>query len=205
MKVSTDIDIDFASRDVALATLAHVPASRIERGVFTKHQTGVYFQDVPVDPVTGYCSILYEDAGDLGYFKIDYLNNSIYDDVRDPEHLDELVAREPEWELLEDREIVSGLAHVREHFGTLQSIKPRSIDDLAVVLALIRPAKRHLLGKSRQEIDAEIWKPEPGGDEYWFKRAHAVAFSLSIIVQLNLMVEQVMADLEIEGDYESDD
>jgi hypothetical protein len=194
-KVSTDIDIDFANRDAALAILAHVPASRIERGVFAKHQTGVYFQDVPVDPVTGLCSILYEEAGDLGYFKIDFLNNSIYDEVRDPEHLDRLVNREPDWELLEDGEIVSALAHIREHFGTVQMVRPRSIDDLAVVLALIRPAKRHLLGKSRQEIDAEIWEPVPGQEEYWFKKAHAVAFALSIIVQLNLMIEAVEAEL----------
>lgn len=200
MIVSTDIDIDFADRDAALATLAYVPASREERGVLAKHQTGVYFQDAPLDPVTGFASILYEEAAELGYFKIDFLNNTIYQGVRDEAHLDELVNRDPEWSLLEERDIVGMLAHIKDHFGAVQFIKPKSIDDLAVVLAIIRPAKKHLYGRSRTEIDAEIWKPEPGAEEYQFKRAHAIAYAVSIVVQLNLLVDQAAAELEAEED-----
>jgi hypothetical protein len=198
--VHTDIDMDFADRDAALSTLAYVPASMVERGAHrikqgsvVKHQTGVYFQDAPIDPLTGLCSILYEDAAELGYFKIDFLNNSIYQGVRDEDHLDALVKEEPVWELFEMREVVGSLAHIKDHFGTVQVIKPKCIEDLAVVLALIRPAKRHLIGRSREEINSDIWKPEPGSDDgYRFKRAHAIAYAVSIVVQLNLMSERAV-------------
>jgi hypothetical protein len=59
--------------------------------------------------------------------------------------------------------------------------------DLAVCLALVRPGKRHLIGQPRHVIDAEIWQKTTA---YAFKKAHAVAFSASLVVQLNLLMEQ---------------
>lgn len=193
-RISTDIDIDFADRDAALASLVHVRASREDRGSILPHPTGVYFQDVPVDPFSGYCSISYQKAAELGYFKIDFLNNSIYQGVRDDAHLTELVNREPEWDLLDDRDIVGMLAHIRDHFGTVQSVRPRSIEDLALVLALIRPAKKHLVGRPRNEIEAEIWKPDDDGT-YSFRKSHSIAYALAIVVQLNLLVEEAARQL----------
>jgi hypothetical protein len=193
-RVTTDIDIDFASRDNALSSLIHIAASRDVDGETVKHQTGVYFQDIPTDPFSGLAAIHYKDAADLGYFKIDFLNYSIYEGVRDEDHLVELLNREPEWSLLEDRDIVPNFVHVGEHFGVLQRIRPKSIEDLAVVLALIRPAKRGLLLRTREEIDELVWDKD--GDAYAFKRAHAIAYAASIVVQMNLLVEQMMAELE---------
>jgi hypothetical protein len=183
VKVTTDIDIDFADRDSALAGLLHVPASRQK----AKHPTGVYFQNVPTDPITTYCSMDYEIAGDQGYFKIDFLNNSIYADVRDEEHLISLM-EDPDWDLFEHEEIVSMLAHIHDKFGLVSSIRPRCVEDLAVILALMRPGKRHLIGKPRAEIDAEIW--QTGSEGYQFRRSHAIAYSVSIVVQLNLLCEK---------------
>ena len=66
-------------------------------------------------------------------------------------------------------------------------MKPTSIQELAAVLAVIRPAKRHLLNSSWEEIMKDVWvKPE--GDEYYFKKAHAHAYALAIVLQLNMMV-----------------
>ena len=192
-KVTTDIDIDFASRELALAGLVHVKASREDREVLIRHPSGVYFQEIPLDPFSGCASIPYQEAGDLGYFKIDFLNNSLYDDVKNENHLRDLVDREPEWGLLEEREIVSMLAHIGEHFGVVQAIHPRSVDDLAVVLALIRPGKRHLLGQPRSVIDAEIWK---SSEEFTFKRAHAIAYAVSITVQMNLLIDKTVEAIE---------
>jgi hypothetical protein len=57
-------------------------------------------------------------------------------------------------------------------------------------LALIRPAKRHLIGKTWTEIGQEIWtKPENG--DYYFKKAHAVAYAQVVVVQMNLICEGV--------------
>jgi hypothetical protein len=98
MKTVTDIDIDLADRDKALEGLLHVPASRVEKGDLKKHNVGVYFHDVPVDPLTGLCSVPYKEAEERGYFKIDLLNLNIYKQVRDNAHLEELLSKEPMWE-----------------------------------------------------------------------------------------------------------
>jgi hypothetical protein len=196
-RVTTDIDIDFADREKALGGLLHIAAARELNGDMVRHQTGVYFQDIPSDPFSGLASIPYKDAADLGYFKIDFLNYSIYDGVRDEDHLVELLNREPEWSLLEDRDIVPNFVHIGDHFGTVQRIKPRSIEDLAVVLALIRPAKRGLMLKPRDQIDREVWVIDPN-DKYAFKRGHAIAYAASVVVQMNLLVEQMSAEIEDE-------
>ena len=70
-------------------------------------------------------------------------------------------------------------------------MKPQSIEELAEVLAVIRPAKRHLLNESKETIsNEEVWK-KPEDDSYFFKKAHAIAYAVSIVVQLNLFCEQV--------------
>ncbi len=199
--VSTDIDIDFADRDAALSGLLHIPASTINKeGQITRHPTGVYFQDVPTDPFTNHSSIPYDETGQLGYFKVDFLNNSIYASVRDNEHLDELVARDPDWSLFEHSSIVAMLSHIHNHFGIVQNIRPQSIEDLAIVLALMRPGKRHLVGRPREEIEAKVWSTDAEG--YVFKRAHALAYAVSIVVQLNLICEAAAAELEAENEPE---
>lgn len=193
MKITTDVDIDFIDRTKALAVLPHIPALMINHGKHQRHNTGIYFQNIPTNPISGVASIQYEEAEKLGYFKIDFINNSVYDGVRDEVHLQQLIDREPEWELLADAEFVGLLAHVHSHFDIVDIVKPKSVDDLAVVLALIRPGKRYLLNESRAIINQEIWLPPLDGS-YFFKRSHAVAYSLSIVVQMNLLTEQVLAE-----------
>lgn len=194
--VQTDIDIDFASREDALRALHHIPAMRRENGKEVRHASGVYFQPVPVNPLTGISAYTPDETAALGYFKIDFLNNSIYQGVRDEAHLDQLLNREPEWEAFDDPVFVDLLPHVGKHFGTVQSIRPRCVEDLAVVLALIRPGKRYLIGKPRDQIDAEVWSAPANPEEYFFKRAHAIAYAASIIVKLNLVFEQMSAEIE---------
>jgi DNA polymerase III alpha subunit len=69
-------------------------------------------------------------------------------------------------------------------------MKPRTIDELAMFLGLIRPAKRHLIGKTWTEIGMEIWT-KPVNGEYYFKKSHAVAYAMAIVVQMNLICEQI--------------
>lgn len=198
-KVTTDIDIDFADRDKALEGLMHVAASMEQKGQPSRHPTGVYFQNVPIDPISGNSAFDYEQAAENGYFKIDFLNNSIYADVRDEEHLIELM-QDPDWDMLDVPEIVEMLAHIHNSFGLVQSIQPRSVEDLSVVLALMRPGKRHLMGKPRSVIDAEIWKIS---EAFTFKRAHAIAYAVSIVVQLNLLIEKTAAAIDEAADVEN--
>ena len=185
-----DIDIDFEDRTKALAVLKHIKASRLDRGELVPHNTGVYLHSVPIDAGKNICSIDHETAEEKNYFKIDFLNVSVYKDVRDEAHLIQLMETEPLWDLLEQDEFTDLLFHVNGYGNLLRQMKPHSIEELAMLLALIRPAKRHLVGKSWTEIGTTIWeKPENG--EYYFKKSHAFAYATAIVVQMNLICEGI--------------
>src|SRR3954469_24430008 len=92
-----DIDIDFADRNNALSILDHTPASIFKDNHIDKHNTGVYFHYVPVDPITQLASVDYEKADDKGWFKMDLLNVHVYEQVKDENHLLELMDRELDW------------------------------------------------------------------------------------------------------------
>lgn len=188
MQANTDIDIDLADRDVALDMINHIPALQTDGA---RHKTSVYFQNIPQDPITGLAAMDAKTAAGLGYFKIDLLNNTIYKNVRDEEHIVLLANREPLWELLGETIVVEQLRHINKYFTIVDSIKPKSIDDLAVIIALIRPGKKYLVGKPRNIIDAEIWKPVEEGEGYIYKKSHSYAYAVSIVVQLNLLIEEI--------------
>lgn len=181
-----DIDIDFADRTVALNKLKHIGAAIGDK----KHNTGVYVQNIPYNPMTGLSTIDYKEAEDRGYMKLDFLNVGVYDGVKDRAHLLNLMNQEPLWNLLLEDDFTNKLFHVNGHGSILREMKPTSIEQLAAVLAIIRPAKRHLIGKDWMTVMNEVWvKPE--GDEYFFKKAHAVAYAHVIVVQMNLICENL--------------
>ena len=185
-----DIDIDFFNRDSALKCFKHIAASRIDGDQSVKHNTGVYFHSVPVDAAKNISAVPYDRADELDYFKIDFLNVNIYKGVRDETHLKELMGREPLWDLLEQEDFVNLLFHVNGHSKILKIMTPRTVEQLAAVLAVIRPAKRYLIGKSWGEVLQEVWT-KPVGDEYYFKKSHATAYAVAIVVQMNLICEQI--------------
>jgi DNA polymerase III alpha subunit len=186
-----DIDIDFADRTKALALFEHVKASRVEDNRLVPHNTGVYFHTVPVDARTNLCAVPYQTAEEQGYFKIDFLNVSLYKDIKNEQHLIQLMNQEPLWDLLEQDDFVSLLFHVNGHGSILRKMKPRSVEQLAAVLAMIRPAKRYLVGKDWATVDSEIWSKPRHKHEYYFKKAHAVAYAVAIVVQMNLICEGI--------------
>lgn len=186
----TDIDIDFADRNKILSIVKHIPASMIKNEMLVKHPSGVYFHDIPIEKETNIASIPYIEASDRGYFKIDFLNLSIYEKVKNEDHLNMLLNKEPYWELLENEEFVNLVMHLHGHYhDVLKHHPPKNVKQLAMVLALRLPAKKYLIGKSWDVIENEIWKPTEG---YWFKKAHAIAYATAIVVQMNLLVEELM-------------
>ena len=186
-----DIDIDFADRTKILEVIKHVPAAIVDKdGIFKKHNTGVYCTAIPYNPITGTANIDYKQAEERGYFKIDFLNVSIYKGVRDEEHLKKLMETEPLWDLLEQDDFSNLLFHVNGHGHVLRKMKPKSIEELAACLAIIRPAKKYLLGKPWSEVMLDVWT-KPTTEEYYFKRAHAVAYAMAIVVQMNLICEGI--------------
>jgi hypothetical protein len=185
-----DIDIDFLDRDQALNLFKHIKASRMDDNELVKHNTGVYLHDVPMNAVAGVCAVPYDSAEDRGYFKIDFLNVGIYKGVKDEAHLIQLMETEPLWDLLLDDEFTQNLFHVNGHGSILRQSKPESIEQLAAVLAMIRPAKRYLIGKDWTTIMTEVWT-KPENDDYFFKKSHATAYAVAIVVQINLICEQL--------------
>lgn len=185
-----DVDIDFADRSIALRKFKHVIAGINDNSTFKKHNTGVYCTSIPHDPITGISTIDYKTAEDRGYFKIDFLNVSVYDGVKSKEHLTQLLETEPLWDLLLEDDFVNNLFHVNGHGSILRQMKPGSIEQLAAVLAMIRPAKRYLIGKDWTTVMNEVWM-KPKNDEYYFKKAHAIAYAAAIVVQMNLICENL--------------
>jgi hypothetical protein len=185
-----DIDIDFVDRDSALDLFKHIKASRTDDGKLVKHNTGVYLHEVPVNAIEDLCAVPYEEAEDRGYFKVDFLNVGIYKGVRDEAHLIQLMETEPLWDLLLDDEFIQNLFHVNGHGSILRQSKPESIEQLAAVLAMIRPAKRYLIGKDWTTVMTEVWT-KPENDDYFFKKSHATAYAVAIVVQMNLICEEI--------------
>ena len=185
-----DIDIDFIDRDQALTLFKHIKASRVDDNKLVKHNTGIYLHEVPTNAIENVCAVPYDIAEERGYFKIDFLNVGIYKGVRDEEHLIELMNREPLWDLLEQDDFVNLLFHVNGHGSILREMKPKTVEQLAAILAMIRPAKRHLIGKSWNEVMKEVWL-KPDNNEYYFKKSHATAYAVAIVVQMNLICEQI--------------
>jgi len=185
-----DIDIDFADRTQALTHFKYAAASIVDNGVFKKHNTGVYCTSIPYNPISGISTIDYKQAEDRGYFKIDFLNVNVYDKVKDRKHLLELMNKEPIWDLLQQDEFVDLLFHLNGHGAILRKCCPTSTEQLAAVLAMIRPAKRYLIGKDWTTIMTEVWT-KPENEEYYFKKAHAIAYAHVIIVQMNLICEEL--------------
>ncbi len=192
-RVNTDVDIDLLDRDVLLEKIPHIVARINRDDGYVKHNTGVYFQPVPYDPVTNLATIDHKDAEELGYFKIDFLNNNVYKGVQDEEHLVGLANTEPEWSLLDHEEVVENLFHIGKYAKLVKDMQPRSVSQLAMLLAIIRPGKAHLQNKSWEEVEADVWvKPDDGS--YYFKKSHAHGYALAIVLQLNLMVEQALTN-----------
>ena len=79
--INFDVDIDMRDRDEFLSTIPHIVGSIEKDGVYTKHNTGVYFQNIPVFPLENFSAIDHKAAEEAGYFKVDFLNNSVYDNI----------------------------------------------------------------------------------------------------------------------------
>jgi hypothetical protein len=188
MRFNSDIDIDFGDREKILSLIEHIPAAMRNVHPIRKHATGVYVTEIPYDPVNDMASIDYTVAESRGYLKLDMLNVHVYNQVRNEHHLVELM-REPNWDNLKNKEFVEKLIHLGNHYSTIRSMPEpvNSIPRLAMLLAIIRPGKKHLIGKSWKEVAETVWDKDNTG--YSFKRSHACAYAHLVVVHMNLLEE----------------
>jgi DNA polymerase III alpha subunit len=68
-------------------------------------------------------------------------------------------------------------------------MKPRSVEQLAAVLAMIRPAKRYLVGQDWDTVLQEVWTP-PSNNDYYFKKSHSISYAMLVVVHMNLLCER---------------
>ena len=190
-----DIDIDFRS-DFSPQTVfpQAIQASRIQDNDIKKHPAGIYFQKIPVDKVTNLAAIPYDKASDYGFFKIDFLHLSLLDHFESKEEIRILSQTEPDWTLLQIPSVVSKLFQLHRHFDLVNQIKPCNVQELADCIALIRPAKRFLIPaylKNKQATRVHLYTKPTDGRPY-FKKAHAIAYSLTIVLQLHLIKANII-------------
>lgn len=185
--MSADIDIDLANRDQLLKLIQATPARQITNGQPRRHNSGVYVTDIPWDPVNSCAAIDYETAEQLGYFKIDLLNMTVYQLIQDPAHYDLLSKTTPPWSRLwTDTEWASQLVHVGNYTDLLKSMRPDSIPRMAAFISIIRPGKAHLQNQPWDQVFESVWD----GDDsrgFVFKKSHAVSYAALVALHMNLL------------------
>jgi hypothetical protein len=189
MAHNADIDIDFADREDILNLIKHIPARQETNTESKHHNSGVYVTDIPYDPVHDCASIDYKEADTRGYFKVDFLNVSVYKLIKDQDHYEHLLAQKPQWEKLLDKDFCEHVIHIGNYNDLICRLRPDSIPKMAMFLALVRPAKRHLLDKSWGEIAEGIWD-KPNDGSYYFKKAHAVSYAMLVALHMNIINEE---------------
>jgi hypothetical protein len=185
--MSADIDLDLADRNQLIKLISCAPARQLHQGQVRRHNSGVYVTDIPYDPINECAAIDYETAEARGYFKIDLLNMSVYQLVKNPKHYEQLLAQEPNWSRLwTDPEWAQQLVHVGNYVDLLKEMKPDSIPRMAAFISIIRPGKAHLQKQPWADVFATVWD----GDDskgFVFKKAHALGYSKLVALHMNLL------------------
>ena len=186
-----DIDIDFKTTfDPRQVIASAIPASMLKDGDLQKHPCGFYFQNIAVDSVTNLAAIPYESASKLGFFKIDFLHLSTLDKLQSKQEIRELIHKAPQWDLLLDPTVVAKLFQIHKHPQLVQKVKPTTVQQLADCIALIRPAKRHLINEyavNPDKVRKVLYLRTEDG--YYFKKSHAISYALTIVLQLHLIAQ----------------
>jgi hypothetical protein len=184
--MSADIDLDFADRKQILKLIKHVPARQESNTESKHHNSGVYVTKIPVDPIHNCTSFDYAEAENRGYFKIDFLNVNVYQHIQSREHYEQLLNATPPWEKLMDKNFCSKIIHISNSYNAIVQMKPDSIMRMAMFLAVIRPAKKHLMGLSWENVANEVWV-KTNDNKYFFKKAHSLSYAMLVVLHMNII------------------
>ena len=185
--MSADIDIDLADRNQLLKLIKATPARQLHQGQARHHNSGVYVTDIPVDPVQSCAAIDYQTAEQLGYFKIDLLNMTVYQLIQSPEHYKQVLEQDPPWSRLwTDPDWATQLAHVGNYTELLKSMRPDSIPRMAAFISIIRPGKAHLQNQSWDQVFRSVWDGDSSRG-FVFKKSHALGYSKLVTLHMNLI------------------
>lgn len=157
------------------------------RNLIQPHPSGYYIESINIDNMfPDFASIDYKDAEELGFNKVDLLTNSSYDMFKSKDEVLEYFHKEIPWDMFEDEEFVQKLPHIANHFWLVSRIKPKSVDDLADCLALIRPGKKHLIEdylEDKEHTRKNLYlRPKTG---MYFKKSHSYSYAMMIVCVAN--------------------
>ena len=185
--MSADIDIDFADRNQILSLIKHTPARQLHDGQVRRHNSGVYVTDIPYDSINNCAAIDYETAEQRGYFKIDFLNMSVYQHIRDQDHYTQLLNTEPTWNRLwTDTAWAQQLVHVGNYTDLLKKMQPDSITRMAAFIAVIRPGKAHLQGQPWDKVFETVWDGD-ASQGFVFKQSHSISYAMLVQLHMNIL------------------
>jgi len=185
--MKADIDIDLADREQLLKLIHVTPARQLHQGQVRRHNSGVYPTNIPYDSVNACAAIDYEQAEQLGYFKIDLLNMSVYQLIKSPEHYEKMLATEPDWpRLWTDPEWTTQLVHVGNYTELLRTMRPDSIPRMAAFISIIRPGKAHLQNQPWEHVFASVWDGD-ASQGFVFKQSHAIGYATLVALHMNLL------------------
>lgn len=182
-----DCDISQKSIDEIKKCMKNIPASIITSTNIKAHNSGVYFCDAPVDLISGLCSINYKEAeSDFGLMKVDLLHNTMLDKFNTRTELFNILKKPIQWNLLKNEEVVERLPHISAYFNLIQEMPNiDSIEKLAMFIACIRPGKKNLIQKIKENgwdsVKNSIWEPTK---EYYYKKSHAISYAMMISIGL---------------------
>ena len=133
-----DVDLDVSDRDKALASLRnYTQASQVNNEkVLVPHNTGIYFQKIPTDPVTKLAAFPYKEAEGIGYFKVDLIPNHVYDLIESNEELERLLDAPVDWEWFQDVRFFEAedrryqLTHLAKYHHLCVMYPPESVEDV---------------------------------------------------------------------------
>lgn len=186
-----DVDIEVRDRERVVQLFDHIPASLESHRRLVKHISGIYLQNIPIHPLSGVAAFHYEDAEELGFYKIDLLSAPTpYDGIESMDALRALMAAPIDWSWFLRVDFVQDLFHfhgmVNKELSMAEVVAyyaPVSIIDLACLVAIKLPAKKYLIGEPWETIREKIWlREEDGGSGRQFKKSHAVAYAMVVSI-----------------------
>ena len=181
-----DIDVEVMHREEVVKLFpTAVPASQIANNRLVRHISGLYFQDIPRNPLNGCAAFPKHEAEDFGFYSVDLLScPNPYDGIETMDELRMLLEAPIDWDWFLDTKFVSTLFHfngtVNDDLTMAEVVswyQPHSIADLAVLIAVKLPAKKHLIGEDFEVVKDNIWIKEKDRGRQ-FKKSHSVAYAL---------------------------
>lgn len=192
---SFDIDIDVKTGTDKDAFGVRSYVYNEEKLKLIPHSSGYFLpsadltgDDIPIDPVSGLSALDADEGEELGFFKVDLLTNTSYNMFGSKDEvLKAMDVSNFDWSVFQKKEVVEELPHINKHYSIIRQLQPQSVEDLADVLALIRPGKIDLFDDylaDKVKTRKRLYKRPSNGGMY-FKKSHAIAYAMMIVVVIN--------------------